>query len=239
MRAFARRKRMSVPKWKIWLSYLFEIHIESTSSDYNPHLYVSLYKGRFQLSTANAVYSFGDLYTNFSRTFAQWDWEQFPIDDVLLLGLGLGSIPLMLEETYEQACHFTAVEIDEEVVDLAYRYVLSELESPVEMITTDAAVAVAQFPAQSYDLICVDIFDDDKVPAQFETEDFLAQAAQLLRPGGVLLFNRLAATAKDKELSTRFFEEHFQRVFPNSYSLDVGGNFMLVSDGAAVGKMNN
>ena len=89
------------------------------------------------------------------------------------------------------------------------------------------------------DLICVDIFDDDKVPAQFETEDFLAQAAQLLRPGGVLLFNRLAATAKDKELSTRFFEEHFQRVFPNSYSLDVGGNFMLVSDGAAVGKMNN
>ena len=55
---------MKQPLWKRWLSYLFEIHVESTSSDYNPHLHVSLNNGRYQLSTANAIYSFEDLYDN-------------------------------------------------------------------------------------------------------------------------------------------------------------------------------
>ena len=225
---------MSLPRWKVWLSYLLELHIESTSSDYNPHLYVSLYKGRYQLSTANAVYSFGDLYTNFSRTFDQWNWDDFTPQRVLLLGLGLGSIPVILETVHQQNCHFTAVEIDEAVVDLAYRYVLQELESPVEMITADAALAVQQFTPSSYDLICVDIFDDDVVPAQFEQEAFLQQAASLLDQGGVLLFNRLAANTSDEEQSKAFYENTFQKVFPDSYCLDVGGNFMLVSNQQAI-----
>ncbi|MEL7251230.1 MAG: fused MFS/spermidine synthase [Bacteroidota bacterium] len=225
---------MPLPCWKIWLSYLTELHIESTSSEYNPHLYVSLYKGRYQLSTANAVYSFGDLYTNFSRTFDQWNWEKFPPNQVLLLGLGLGSIPVILETLHQQPCQFTAVEIDEEVVDLAYRYVLEGLESPIEMITADAALVVQQLTPASFDLICVDIFDDDVVPAAFEETAFLEQATSLLRKGGVLLFNRLAANTADQEKSTAFYENTFRRVFPGSCCLDVGGNFMLVSNRHAI-----
>lgn len=225
---------MPAPRWKIWLSYLFEIHLESTSSVYNPHLYVSLSKGRYQLSTANAVYSFGDLYTNFSRTFERWNWKEYSFQEVLILGLGLGSIPVILEEAHERDCIYTAVEIDEEVVDLAYRYALNNLASPIHMITADAAIAVQQFSSASYDLICVDLFDDDVVPPQFETTDFLVQAARLLRPEGVLLFNRLAYNADDKKASTRFYEQTFRKVFPNSHCLDVGGNFMLVSDQTAI-----
>ena len=223
-----------IPRWKILLSYLFEIHVESASSDFNPHLYVSLKRGRFQLSSAHAVYSFGDLYTNFARTFKQWNWESYPIDEVLVLGLGLGSIPVILEQSHGQDCQFTAVEIDEEVVDLAYRYVLEDLKSPIQMIVTDAAIAVQQLPDEAYDLICVDIFDDDKVPPVFEEADFLENSKCLLRPGGVLLFNRLAATPEDRKLSQAFFDHVFKSVFPNAYCLDLGGNFMLVSDGAAI-----
>ncbi len=225
---------MPAPRWKVWLSYLFEIHLESTSSDYNPHLYVSLSKGRYQLSTANAVYSFGDLYTNFSRTFERWNWQEYPFQEVLILGLGLGSIPVILEELHEKDCTYTAVEIDEEVVDLAYRYALNNLASPIHMITADAAIAVQQLSPASYDLICIDLFDDDVVPPQFETTDFLSQASTLLSDGGVLLFNRLAYNAEDKKASSRFYEKTFRKVFPNSYCLDVGGNFMLVSDKRAI-----
>ncbi|MEL6659280.1 MAG: fused MFS/spermidine synthase [Bacteroidota bacterium] len=225
---------MPLPRWKIWLSYLTELHIESASSEYNPHLYVSLYKGRYQLSTANAVYSFGDLYTNFSRIFERWNWDKFSPNRVLLLGLGLGSIPVILETQHQRLCQFTAVEIDEEVVDLAYRYVLEDLESPIEMITTDAALVVPQLTPASFDLICVDIFDDDVVPAAFEETAFLEQAASLLRKGGVLLFNRLAANTADQETSIAFYENTFRKVFPESYCLDVGGNFMLVSNRRAI-----
>ena len=105
-----------IPAWKKWLSYLFELHVESASSDYNPHMYVSIYKGRYQLSTDNAIYSFGDLYTNFSNTFDLYNWSDYASKEVLLLGLGLGSIPLMLEQKYQKKCHYTAVDIDEEVV---------------------------------------------------------------------------------------------------------------------------
>jgi SAM-dependent methyltransferase len=224
-----------MPRWKIWLSYLLELHVESADSDYNPYLYVSLRRGRYQLSTANAVYSYGDLYTNFARTFARWNWEQYPVDEVLILGLGLGSIPVILEQTHGQSCHITAVEIDEVVLELAQHYVLDGLNNPQQMIVADAAIAVQQLPDESYDLLCVDIFDDDVVPETFETTTFLEDAKALLRPGGVLLFNRLAASPKDEQLSKEFFETTFLKVFPEGYCLDVGGNYMLVSNKAAVG----
>lgn len=224
-----------LPRWKIWLSYLLELHVESAESDYNPYLYVSLRRGRYQLSTANAVYSYGDLYTNFARTFARWNWEQYPVDEVLILGLGLGSIPVILEQTHQQSCQFTAVEIDEVVLELAQYYVLDGLQNPQQMIVADAAIAVQQLPEESYDLLCIDIFDDDIVPEVFETVTFLEDAKALLRPGGVLLFNRLAASPKDEQLSKEFFETTFLKVFPEGYCLDVGGNFMLVSDKDAVG----
>jgi SAM-dependent methyltransferase len=223
-----------LPRWKIWLSYLLELHVESADSDYNPYLYVSLRRGRYQLSTANAVYSYGDLYTNFARTFARWNWEQYPVDEVLILGLGLGSIPVILEQTHGQACQITAVEIDEVVLELAQHYVLDGLNNPQQMIVADAAIAVQQLPEESYDLLCVDIFDDDIVPEVFETVTFLEDAKALLRPGGVLLFNRLAASPKDEQLSKEFFETTFLKVFPEGYCLDVGGNYMLVSNKDAV-----
>jgi len=224
-----------IPKWKKWFSYLFEFHLESASSDYNEQMYVSLYKGQYQLSTANAIYSFGALYTNFSTTFDTYKWNDYPIKDVLLLGLGLGSIPFMLEQKYHQKSRFTAIDIDETVIDLAYRYVLSDLESPVEMITANAAIAVHQFPKESYDLICIDVFDNDQVPKEIESTVFLEQVKTILKPTGVVLFNRLAATEEDCKKSESFFQDVFLKTFPKAGILGVEGNYMLVSPAAAVG----
>lgn len=218
-----------IPRWKYWLSYLMELHIESTSSDYNPHLYVSLKRGRYQLSTANAVYSYGDLYDNFAETFNRYRWDRHNPQEVLLLGLGLGSIPLLLEQVHNRICHFTAIEIDDAVTDLAYRYVLADLEAPINMITADASIAVQQLPSEQYDLICVDIFDDDKVPPVFESTTFLRACQQLLAPKGVLLFNRLAHTPEDRTASITFFREIFELIFPDGQLLEVADNYMLVN----------
>lgn len=219
---------MRQPQWKIWLSYLTELHIESAASELNPHLYVSLRQGRYQLSTANAVYSYGDLYTNFLRVFRELDLERLPIDRVLLLGLGLGSIPLMLERVFQRRYHFTAVEIDEAVLYLAGKYALDELESGVELIAADARAFVAQTDEQ-FDLICMDIFLDDVIPERFEERAFLEDLAERLAPGGVLLYNRLAATRRDKEKSRAFYEQQFRPVFPSATFLDVHGNYILIN----------
>ncbi len=219
---------MRPPRWKKWLSYLFELPVEHLGSDLNPHLYVSLKQGRYQLCTAGAVYSFGDLYTNFYRAFEAVQLERLPGDEVLVLGLGLGSIPLMLEQNFRKAFHYTAVEIDEVVIELAGRYALDELEAGIDLICADAYAFVMQ-SERRFDLICMDVFLDDLVPSEFEDRLFLSALRRLLAPGGLLLYNRLAATPRDQRRSRQFFEEDFLSVFPEGYLLDVKGNYMLLN----------
>jgi len=222
---------MEAPRWKIWLSYLMELHVESVESEHNPHLYVSLRQGRYQLSTANAVYSYGDLYSNFARAFELVDLDRLPGRNVLILGLGLGSIPYMLEKSFRRIYHYTAVELDEAVIYLASRYVLPQLRSGIELIEADAGAYVEQC-ATHYDLICMDVFLDDYIPEAFETQAFLHRLRDLLRPGGLLLYNRLASTTRDQSRSGRFYDQAFSPVFPEGALIDVGGNYMLLNQRA-------
>lgn len=218
---------MIIPIWKKYLSYFFELHIESAPSEINPHLYVSLSRGRYQLSTANAIYSFADLYDNFTLTFQQINLST-TIKDVLILGFGLGSIPYMLEKKFNKSYHYTAVEIDENVLYLANKYALPVLTSPITMMPADA-FAFVHYCQERFDLLCMDVFLDDIVPDNFETEYYLRQLENLLNPEGILLFNKLAATEKDRKQAAQFFEL-FKSVFPNGTYLEVNGNWMLIND---------
>jgi len=224
---------MKQPQWKIWLSYLFEQHLESTSSAFNPYLSVSLVKGRYQLNTANAVYSFADLYTNFRMAFQQLEIKSQPINDALILGFGLGSIPYMLEKVFDCRFNYTAVEIDEEVLYLAHKYTLPEISAPIEMITANAFDFAALCETQ-YDLICMDVFLDDIIPEDFETLDFLKDLKEMLRPQGILLYNRLSYSAADKERSQTFFDEAFCKIFPEAICIDTQSNWILVNRGKEV-----
>ncbi len=219
---------MEQPKWKIWLSYLTEWHIESAPSPVNPHLYVSLRRGRYQLSTANAIYSYEDYYDNFLQAFNELALDRLSGDRVLLLGLGLGSIPLLLERIFEQNYRYTAVELDEAVIYLANKYGIADLRSPIETIQADAYAWVMQ-SQDVFDLICMDIFLDDTVPAAFEGIVFLEQLRERLAPGGLLMYNRLAANTADQEKSRRFYEERFLKVFPEGTYLDLDQNWMLLN----------
>lgn len=219
---------MKQPFWKNILSYLTEFHIESAPSEINPHLYVSLSKGRYQLSTANAVYSYGDLYDNYFKAFRKKGVLKSNIETVLVLGFGLGSIPFMLEKKFGKKYHYTGIEIDENVIYLAEKYVLHDLKSPVELFCADAFAYVMQC-REKFDLIAMDVFLDDLVPNQFESSEFLNALKGLIAENGTLLYNRLSLTDEDLENTQFFFEHQFKPVFPNGIYLDVGGNWMLMN----------
>lgn len=220
---------MKQPFWKILLSYLIEWHLESAPSPYNPHLYVSLVQGRYQLSTANAVYSFEDLYDNFSKSFAQLDLDRLPSQETLLLGLGLGSIPLMLERNFGKKLHYTAVEIDESVIYLAQKYVLGELQSPITCICADAHVFIEQSTEQ-FAYIAMDVFNDDQIPSQFLKPAFLDTLDQCLKAEGLIMFNHLARTEHDQEAAQAYYDQIFSKKFPQASCLSVGGNYMMIND---------
>ncbi|MEM9820386.1 MAG: class I SAM-dependent methyltransferase [Bacteroidota bacterium] len=220
---------MQAPLWKRLLSHFIEVHIEGTSSQHNPQLDVCLVRGRYQLCTENAIYSFEDLYNNFGDAFKKIHLDQLPGQDVLVLGFGMASIPTLLEKKMGKNYHYTGIEIDEEVIYLTSKYVLDELQSNIELICADAASWMAQ-NIRKFDLIAVDLFLDDVIPHVFEQATFLRQVKDALNPGGILLYNRLAYTPNDVEKARHFFEHQFSAVFEGASYLDLDGNWMLVND---------
>lgn len=217
---------MEIPKWKHWLSYLMEVHLESSSSEHNEELHVTLNKGRLQLSTPNAIYSYADKYENFYKTFEQIELND-SIEDVLILGFGLGSIPYMLEEKFGKKYRYTGVELDEEVIYLASKYVLSDLNSDVMLIEADAINYMHQC-TQAFDMICIDIFVDDQIPDVFLTTDFLHLVKNSLTDNGLVVFNHLADRTSYEEKARKYFEDVFAAVFPDGQYLQVLGNGMMI-----------
>ena len=205
---------MSIPIWKKWLSHLTPLTLEETASEQNPELTVLLSRGRVQLLSGNAIYSWDDLYQNFLIAFDRLKIEDEAFQDVLVLGLGLGSIPYMLEKVFHRNYYYTAVEWDETISELAAKYTLSRLKSPIDVITGDAEVFV-QVTEEQYDMVIIDIFEDEITPPQFCTPDFLETCHDLLRPNGIILFNRLHG--EDEAFIRLIFLE--QRINPSASTL--------------------
>ena len=221
---------MKQPVWRRLLSYIIDIPIETAESGYNPYLNVIMKRGQYQLLTENAIYSYGKLYDNFSKAFKRIDLDKIKIDNVLILGLGLGSIPLMLETLFHKKYHYTAVEIDPEVLKLANKYTVCNLTSSIEFHLSDA-YTYTSFSEEKFDMICMDVFLDDIVPTELEQEDFLLALKKLLAPNGILLFNKLAHFRKDKNAADTFFQHHFKPIFTEGVYLDVQGNYILLNRG--------
>ena len=221
---------MHIPRWKRWLSHIMPLTLEETASEQNPSLSVILSRGRIQLISGEAIYSWDDLYKNFLLAFDQLKIDERNVHNVLLLGLGLGSVPYMLEKVFHRSYHYTAVEWDETVASLAVSYTLPRLDSPIQIVTADARRFV-EVCAEQFDLLIIDIFEDDITPPPFCTVEFLQDCEKLLRPGGLLLFNRLHGEDQSiRSVTERFFVQTFKKVFENGWYIDTKGNWILCGE---------
>jgi len=218
-----------VSKWKRWLSYFKEVHIESAPSEVNPELYVCMQSGKLQLCSQNAIYSFDENYHNFSGAFTQMNLDKVREKEILILGFGLGSIPLILKNTFDVDAYYTGVELDENVVYLYETYNSKNVKCHLQLICADALVFAAS-TQESYQLICSDIFLDNKIPAAFWERAYLENLKESLKLGGVVLMNTLALTDANRAKADAYFEDIFIKVFPNAVKLAVHLNYMLLSD---------
>jgi len=210
------------------LSYFTEVTLETRSSPTNEILKVSLIKNTLQLCSKNAIYSYAEKYDNFYNVFESIPDKLNSVESVLVLGLGLGSIPYMLEEKMGYEFDYTFVEIDEEVVDLANEYTLQYLESMQQTFCTDALIFIQQF-SQKHDMICVDIFLDDIIPDDFKQKEFLQLLKRRLNKKGFVLYNFLTVSNKDIDNAQKF-KEIFESVFLKNKVIDVGGNWMFLGE---------
>ncbi len=212
--------------WRL-LSYFYDVPIETVAGRDGVILHLCLSRGQYQLYTRHAIYSYGLHYANFYKIFKKIDIQSFAPDEVLVLGLGLGSIPLMLERSFHLQCAYTAVEYDEAVIYLASKYVLGSLQSSVSVMQADA-YAYMQHSTGQYDLICIDIFVDDIIPPEFRSVSFLQAVRKQLSQGGILLFNWLYRDKQSRSEAQQYFDTVFRPVCPKGEMVILGLNAMML-----------
>jgi len=180
------------------------------------------------LTTRDAIYSYDDKYENFFEAFRNVDWDKIRGKKVLLLGLGLGSVILILEKYFYKVLDYTAIEIDEEICRLCNKYTLSNLKSYVEVRTMEA-MKFLEYDQESYDIIIMDIFQSAVIPQKFQTIEYLEMLNGKLNGGGILLYNRMNMTEGDKT-DNAIFRDNMKQVFPAMKELKVKSNIVLIND---------
>ena len=217
--------RPKIPAWKQFLSFFTEITLEKRESEKSGKLKVVVDRGRIKLNANSATYSFEDLYTCYRNTFNEIDLHDHPINQVLVLGYGLGSVPRLLDDRLEHSIAYTGIEHDRVIIELAGKY--GYLNDKIELIEADAMEFIQKNQKQ-FDLIAVDLFLDSTVPARFQTVEFLELVLKATSPNGWILFNRLAYPEKELHQTATYFEEIFARVIPHVNYVETKGNWVLM-----------
>lgn len=113
-----------------------------------------------------------------------------------VVGLGVGTIAAYAET----GDALTFYEIDQATVDIAndarYFTYLTDAAVKPRVILGDARLSLAGEPPGTYDVLIMDAFSSDSVPAHLLTKEAMAMYVRTLRPGGVVAFH----------LSNRYYE---------------------------------
>ena len=112
------------------------------------------------------------------------------------------------------------------MIRLGRKYFGLDAYENLHVVEANAIHFVAQSDTQ-YDMLVVDLFIDDRVPAAAEQAEFLRNAEKLLRPGGHLLFNRLMHTPRLRQ-QTEQFTRMMNNVLPGTRSTAAEDNRILI-----------
>ncbi|MES2779229.1 MAG: fused MFS/spermidine synthase [Bacteroidota bacterium] len=187
-------------------SYIWGQRLATYNSKVSGKLEVWMVNGKLVLNSAHANQSYDSLHYVFKQVFDEIQLEQQPVHHVLLLGLGAGSVPAIIEEELVMNCKITAVEKDPLMIELGKKHFDINRFKQLHIVLDDALHYV-QNCKQQFELIIIDLFVDDHVPEPFTNESFLTDLNRLLSNEGFLLFNMIVYTPEQLEQFKRVY--HF------------------------------
>lgn len=217
--------------WKL-LSYIVDIPMEHLSSELNPTIQLYLSRGEFKLVSDTAIYSYGLKYEHFVAAFKKLKIESKAPKSILILGLGTGSIPQMLESKFHIQAKFDFVERDPEIIFLFEKYQDYIFTGQFKCYCEDG-MDFLKNSKRKYDLICMDIFEDCIIPDKFESTAFLDLLKSNLNESGTLLYNRLHDNSENKKKNMNFLVS-FSQIFPLYSVLKHDYNWILIAENKVV-----
>ncbi len=178
-------------KIKYLSSYLFDTVIESFDSPQNGKINVIMLEGKLMINTRNANQSFDGLHFLFQAIFADLQLQKNPPQKVLCLGLAGGSVVHILKDGLQLDCKITAVEYDEIMVKIAHKYFDLQKFTGLKVIIEDAfTYAEQEANLNTFDLIIVDLFEDNKAVEKIYDNAFNEQLLQMC-PNGIIIINTI------------------------------------------------
>lgn len=202
-------KKQSPQNMNEWLqlagSYIWGQRLATYESAINGKLEVWMVNGKLILNSAHANQSYNSLHDVFVSVFEEIELDRQPVHHVLLLGLGAGSVPAIIEEELVMNCMITAVEKDPLMIELGKKYFDLNRFKHLRIIHDDALNYVKQCKAE-FELIIIDLFIDDHVPEPFTSEDFLNTLHGLLASDGFVLFNMIVQNQQQTEQFQTVYE---------------------------------
>lgn len=148
-------------------------------------------------------------------------------EDILVIGLGGGSIPMTFADLFPNA-KIDVVEIDEAVVRVAEEYFYYSDTDNMTVYVDDGRPFIkrAGIRGQKYDYIVLDAFSGDYIPEHMLTREFLEEVKTIMSEDGVLVANTFSTSRLyDHESVT------YQRAFGEFYNfkLPTSGNRIIIA----------
>lgn len=125
--------------------------------------------------------------------------SQYPISNILILGLGAGSAAKVIHNYFPKA-DILGIEIDPLMIKLGKKYFdLAEIKN-LEIKIADAISIISnqQLAISNQQLILIDLYLGDKVPREAETDEFIKNIKNCLHSSGTAIFNRLYYGSKKR-----------------------------------------
>jgi spermidine synthase len=179
-----------------------------------PYLEVIQTRGKYVLNSKNANYSFDGLHIIFNQLFQKIDINKFEFRNILILGMGAGSIISLLRDKYNISCPITAIEKDEVVIELAKKYFNIDKYKSLTIKKTDAFDYVIN-TENKYDLIISDLFVDNNVPKIFTSHAYLKNLKRISTESSCIMYNKMTESAIHKKELQELLKD-FEYTFPGT-----------------------
>ena len=195
-------------------SYLLPIKIYETKSVLSKSLEVTWENGELVLDSENANYSYGSLQRILRLGLKNIGYEKIAVmNQILILGVGGGSVIKTLVDEIKFKGGITGVEIDPEIINIANTYFKLDEIKNLTIVIDDAFEFVLKTKAK-YDLIIIDIFQDTTMPNFLFETFFTNRFCSLLKSRGFILFNTMllndSQNLRNKKYVSEFFKNEFQ-----------------------------
>lgn len=136
---------------------------------------------------------------------------------VLVLGNGTGTYATMMKDYLHCDCDITAVEIDQGIIDLSYKYF--KMNEDVNVVCDDGRNFIAR-DKNTYDIILVDAYSSISAPFHMTTVEFFTLVKDHLNDNGIMMMNVNMYSSKKESFSVAVCDTACS-VFENLYAYKV------------------